>query len=97
MSEMINDDELGIKFRFDKASLKRYAGTLKIGQPVLCQSAHGDTGMVIGEIVSIHQFVCKVRFPVLVTATSKPKRVKRVESFTHKELMIWNFGKERNQ
>ena len=94
MSELINDNDFGSKIMFDEDLLKRYVKSLKVGQPVLCKSAHGDTGIVTGEIISIHQFVCKVRFPVLVTATYKPKKVTRVESFTHKELMIWNLGKE---
>lgn len=87
--------------RFYLRTLREYRRTLRIGQQVrLVQSAcededRGKKRVFKGRIKAIYPHIAVVEYPAMVINCGVRKEIDRRESFTLKELTIWNMGVER--
>lgn len=90
----IEDRPIG---RFYLRTLREYRRTLRIGQQVRLVMMAGDNEnskkrILHGEIKAIYPHVVIVEYPAVVRRCGVNCGILRRESFTLKELMIWNMG-----
>ena len=92
-------DEPG--YRFDLKTLARFRKTLKAGQKVNLATPIDDDGNTLrkrkcrGEIKAVYLHIAVVEYPTTVLRCGVACGIIRRESFTLKELMIWNMGEMR--
>ncbi len=85
--------------RFYLRTLRQYRRTLRIGQQVRLVMTAGENEntkkkILRGKIKAIYPHIAVVEYPITVVNSGVKKEIDRRESFTLKELMIWNMGKE---
>ena len=81
--------------KFYLKTLDSYRRTLRIRQQVKLVMTDGEyenskKRILRGEIKAIYPHVAIVEYPAVVIDCGKRKEINRRESFTLKELMIWN-------
>ncbi len=84
--------------RFYLRTLREYRRTLRIGQQVRLSMPIDDDGnttkkrILRGKIKAIYPHIAVVEYPITVVNSGVKKEIDRWESFTLKELMIWNMS-----
>ena len=85
------------KGRFYLRTLEEYRRRVRIGQQVRLIMMAGDNEnskkrILHGEIKAIYPHIAVVEYPAVVRRCGVNCGILRRESFTLKELMIWNMG-----
>lgn len=88
-------NEFEVRFVYDNRTLGQFRKKLKVGQMVKLLMKEGDfvgafKRTFVAEIKEVYPHIAIVEYPIRVKRAGVYEGYMRRESFTLKELMIWN-------